>query len=217
MREENQVYLFFLPNRILSYLKIAILKNKILFFAQKSLLLCVCKRKKMTPERICWFAARTRKGQELAVRDRLCELGVEHFIPTRRVMRERRGKRKEVEAPLIPNLVFLRTVKSHACTLANAGLPIFYIIDRNTHTLLEVPQKQMEDFMLIMDLSPESLCLTEIPLRLGGKVSVIKGELAGVEGELLSLPTRTYVVVQVGNGLLSAKVRIPKSYLVALP
>ena len=48
-------------------------------------------------------------------------------------------------------------------------------------------------------------------------MQVVKGEFAGVEGELLSLPTRTYVVVQIGGGLLAAKVRIPKSYLVALP
>ena len=171
----------------------------------------------MAQERFCWFAARTRKGQELVVRDRLRELGVEHFIPVKRSVRQRGKRRREVEAPIIPNLVFLYTIKSHAYTLANGGLLLYYIIDRNTHTLLEVPQKQMEDFMLVMDLSPESLCLTELPLRLGGKVCVVKGELAGIEGELLSLPSRTYVVVQVGNGLLTAKVRIPKSYLVALP
>lgn len=171
----------------------------------------------MAEERECWFVARTRKGHELSVRDRLRELGEEHFIPSKRTLRVRGNRRKEVEAPLIPNLVFLRATKSHACELANGGLlPIFYIIDRNTRTLLQVPQKQMEDFMQVLDLSPDSLCLSELPLRLGGKVRILKGDLAGVEGELLSLPTRTYVVVQVG-GLLAAKVQIPKSYLVAIP
>lgn len=171
----------------------------------------------MSEERECWFAARTRKGHELSVRDRLRELGEEHFIPTKQTMRIRGNRRKEVEVPLIPNLIFLRATKTHACELANSGrLPIFYIIDRVTHTLLEIPKKQMEDFMLVLDLSPESLCLSEQPLQLGGKVRILKGDLAGVEGELISLPTRTYVVVQVG-GLLAAKVQIPKSYLVAIP
>lgn len=171
----------------------------------------------MIEERICWFAARTRKGHELSVRDRLQEWGEEHFIPTKRTMRIRGNRRKEVEVPLIPNLIFLRTTKSHACELANGGrLSIFYIIDRNTRTLLQVPEKQMDDFMRVVDLSPDSLCLSELPLALGGRVQVVKGEFAGVEGELLSLPTRTYVVVQIGGGLLAAKVRIPKSYLVAL-
>lgn len=180
--------------------------------------ICALTDKDMAEERVCWFAARTRKGHELSVRDRLRELGEEHFIPTKQILRIRGNRRKEVEVPLIPNLIFIRATKSHACELANSGqLPIFYIIDRNTHTLLQVPQKQMEDFMLVLDLSPDSLCLSEIPLAQGGLVQVVKGEFAGVEGELLSMPTRTYVVVQIGGGLLAAKVRIPKSYLVALP
>lgn len=171
----------------------------------------------MAEERICWFAARTRKGHELSVRDRLREWGEEHFIPTKRTMRIRGNRRKEVELPLIPNLIFLRATKSHACELANCGkLPIFYLIDRITHTLLEIPRKQMEDFMQVLDLNPDSLCLSAIPLQLGGKVRILKGDLAGVEGDLISLPTRTYVVVQVG-GLLAAKVQIPKSYLEAIP
>lgn len=170
----------------------------------------------MKEERICWFAARTRKGHELSVRDRLRDLGVEHFIPTKQALRIRGKQRRMVEAPMIPNLIFLRSTKSYACTLANGGLPVFYVINRMTRTLLEIPDKQMEDFMLVLDWSPDSLCLSEIPLCPGSKVKVVKGELAGVEGELLSKPTRTYVVVRIG-GLLAAKVKVPKSYLVALP
>lgn len=171
----------------------------------------------MVKEQECWFVARTRHGQELSVRERLRELGEEHFIPSQRTLRIRGKRKKEVEVPLIPNLVFLRTTKTHACELANGGrVRLFYVIDRNTHTLMQVPDKQMEDFMKVLDLSPESLCLSEFPLSLGGKVRILKGDFVGVEGELLSLPTRTYVVVQVG-GLLAAKVKIPKSYLVAIP
>lgn len=170
----------------------------------------------MKEEHIAWFAARTRMGHEISVRNRLQELGEEYFIPTKWTLRIRNQKKKEVEVPLVPNLVFIRTTKSRACTLANGGLPIFYLIDHNTHTLLEVPSKQMEDFMRVLDWSPDSLCLSEIPLQVGQKVQIQKGELAGVEGTLLSLPTRTYVLVQLA-GLLTAKVQVPKNYLVVLP
>lgn len=170
----------------------------------------------MEKERICWFAARTRMGHELSVRNRLLELKEEHFIPTKKTMRMRNKRRKEVEVPIVPNLVFIRTTKSRACTLANGGLPIFYLIDHNTHTLLEIPSKQMDDFMRVLDWSPDSLCLSDVPLQVGQRVQIQKGELAGVEGTLLSLPTRTYVLVQLA-GLLTAKVQVPKSYLVALP
>ena len=55
-----------------------------------------------------WYAARTRYGQELKVRDRLVREGVEHFIPT--VPAE--GPRKEKAA--INNLVFLKATKAEA-------------------------------------------------------------------------------------------------------
>lgn len=166
----------------------------------------------MTSERVCWFVARTRRGQELSLRKRMGELGVECFIPTVYAFRERRGRRVRVEVPLIPNLVFLKATKDEACALANGrGLPLFYIIDHQTHTLLEVPLKQMEDFRRAVEADPDSLS-TEIPLTLGGKVRIIAGELAGVEGEILSLPAGSFVVVSVGH-ILCAKVSIPRDML----
>ena len=100
---------------------------------------------KTYPQEACWFAARTRYGQELGIRDRLEKAGVEHFIPTVRV-RKSRGKGL-TERPAVTNLVFLRATKAEACALANEkGLPVRYIIDCATRTLLVVPDKQMEDF-----------------------------------------------------------------------
>ena len=34
------------------------------------------------PDQTCWFAAHTRCGAELGVRERLGRLGTEHFLPT---------------------------------------------------------------------------------------------------------------------------------------
>lgn len=70
----------------------------------------------------------------------------------------------------------------------------------------------MDDFIRVMDLDPDALCEDDVQFIPGGRVRVIKGDLAGVEGEVLSLPNRTYVFVSIGH-LLRAKVQIPKSYL----
>jgi len=160
-----------------------------------------------------WFVARTRWCQELKVRESLIETGVECFIPTRETYRERRGRKVRTEVPVIRNLVFVRTTKSIALALVNGkGLPMSYIIDHCTRTLLEVPAKQMEDFMRVMDLNPDALCEENEAITPGSRVRVVKGDLAGVEGEVISLPTRTYVMVSIGS-LLHAKVQIPKAYL----
>ena len=154
-----------------------------------------------------WYAARTRYGQELKVRDRLVREGVEHFIPT--VPAE--GPRKEKAA--INNLVFLKATKAEALDLANTGvIPVKYIIDCATRTLLVVPEKQMEDFRRVLDLSLDEGGLMEQPLSLGDRVKVVKGPLKGVEGRVIEFQGRYYVVVSLLDSLF-AKARVPKSWL----
>jgi transcription antitermination factor NusG len=154
-----------------------------------------------------WFAARTRYGQELKVRDRLEARGVEHFIPT--VPSD--GPRKEKAA--VSNLVFLKASKPEALELANTGvIPVKYIVDCATRTLLVVPDKQMEDFRRVMDLSLEEGGLMDRPLALGDRVRVTKGPLRGVEGHVIEFHGRLYVVVSLLDCLF-AKARVPRSWI----
>ena len=159
------------------------------------------------PARSYWYVARTRFGQELKVRDRLVREGVEHFIPTVPVD----GPRKEKAA--VSNLVFLRTTKQEALDLANMGvIPVKYIVDCATRTLLVVPDKQMEDFRRVLDLSLEEGGLMDRPLALGDRVKVVKGPLKGVEGHVIEFQGRYYVVVSLLDSLF-ARARVPRSWI----
>ena len=141
-----------------------------------------------------WYAARTRYGQERKIHDRLDREGVEHFIP-------------------VNNLVFLRTTKANALEMTNfRGLPVRYIIDCATRTLLVVPDKQMEDFRRVLDLGIEEGGLVDKPLALGDRVRVTKGPLKGVEGHVIEFQGRLYVVVGLLDSIF-AKARIPRSWI----
>lgn len=168
----------------------------------------------MVDNQRCWFVARTRKDQELKVRERLKELDdeldVEFFLPTQTVIRQLKYRRKQVEVPVIRNLVFIRATKDIACALANEyGVRIFYVQDLTTHKMMVVPDKQMDDFMLVMDHGPEDISYEEIPFCVGEKVQIIKGKLCGVEGELVSKANRNYVVVRL-HQLVSVTARVLK-------
>ena len=155
----------------------------------------------------CWFAARTRCGQELKVRDRLAAEGVEHFVPTV----PSNGPRKEKAA--VNGLVFLRATKAEALELANGkALPVKYIVDCATRTLLVVPDKQLEDFRRVLDLGLTEGGLVDRPLALGDRVRVTKGPLRGVEGRVLEFHGKLYVVVGLLDCLF-AKARVPRSWL----
>lgn len=84
--------------------------------------------------------------------------------------------------------------------------------DLSTHSMLVVPDKQMEDFMFVMNLNPDGVCFDNEPLAIGKKVTVIKGEFSGVEGEIATEANKTYVIIRI-TGVLVASIKVPKSYL----
>ncbi len=162
-------------------------------------------------EKICWFAARTRCGAELGVRQRLHGLSIDNFLPTE--LRSRTRGHAKYEKPIIPGIIFVHTTKFQACALANEmGVPVRYMTDPVTRSLLVVPDKQMEDFRRVLDLSITEGGLVDCPLALGDRVRVIKGALAGVEGHVIDFRGKTYVVVDL-LGCIFASVSVPRAWL----
>lgn len=160
-----------------------------------------------------WFVARTRRGQELFVRDRLEEHGITYFVPVVNTLRMSRGRKVKVTVPLIPNMVFLRATKNDACALANGyGLPIFYIIDHINGGMLAVPDSQMDDFIRVITEEPDQVLVEYFNPQPGQMVRIVSGRLQGVQGQILYVEQGTYVVVSVGQ-LLSARVKVAKNCL----
>ena len=147
-----------------------------------------------------WFALITRWGQWKKIPERLKELGVGCYIP-----------------PSYNTLVFLHTGKARALNIVNAGeVKGHFLIDHQTHTLLEVPDTQMQSFIRVTTEFPGTICSPEVPIQKGARVRVIRGSLKGVEGEVVESPSgTTYLVVRILS-LLSAKVSIPREDLSVL-
>lgn len=171
----------------------------------------------MSEKQQYWFAARVRDKQEFAIRDYLeklkSEFDLDYFLPTHYVIRQLRSCRKSVEVPVIRNLIFIRATKQTACDIPNKyGVQVFYMKDFLTRSMLVVPDKQMEDFMLVMDLDPNGVSFEEESIKVGDKVRVMKGDFCGIEGELAYKANKTYVVLRL-TGILSASIKVAKSYL----
>lgn len=166
-----------------------------------------------------WFAARTRDKQEFAIRNSLEKLKTEEnldidcYLPTRSVITQLKYRRKRSEVPVIRNLIFVHATKQMACDVSNIyGVQLFYMKDLFSHAMLVVPDKQMEDFMFVMDLNPDGVSFDNEPLVIGHKVKVVKGDFCGIEGEVATEANKTYVIIRI-KGILSASVKVPKSYL----
>lgn len=157
-----------------------------------------------------WFVARTRHGAEIGVRDRLAFFGVEHFVPT---VKTRGWRGRTVEKPVINCLIFIRATQPDALALIHErGLKADYLFDHATRHLMVVPDKAMEDFRRVMDLSTEEGGLMDRPLEQGARVRVAKGPLQGVEGRILELQGKHYVVVSLLDSLF-ARASVPRAWL----
>lgn len=164
----------------------------------------------MDPAASSWYVARTRHGAEIGVRNRLSALGVENFVPTRR---RKASRGRTAEEALLTCLVFLKATRSQALDLIHfQGVKADYMFDCATHRMMVVPDKQMEDFMRVFELSPTEGGLIDKPLSVGERVRVTRGVLKGVEGYVLELQGKIYVVVSLLDSIF-ARARVPRAWL----
>ena len=75
-----------------------------------------------------------------------------------------------------------------------------------------VADKCMDDFRRVLEASIEEGGLVDKPLSVGEKVRVTEGVLKGVEGYLLEIQGRFYVVVGLLNCLFT-RARVPRAWL----
>ena len=86
---------------------------------------------------------------------------------------------------------------------------------RGEHTPAIIPNKQMQQFMFMVDYSEETIEMYNSPLESGQAIKVIKGPLAGLEGELLEIEGKSKVMVRL-DLLGCAGVDMPVGYVEAI-
>jgi transcription antitermination factor NusG len=161
-----------------------------------------------------WFAAKVQNHTERKIKKWLTENEIEHFIPFHFVVIERNGRRFKKEKPWISGLIFIRTNEKTALQIQkNSIIRLFFIKNRETWKLQIIPDKQMQDFMFMLDFSESTIRIDNANLKQGDRVRVVKGCFAGIEGELIRIKGHKRVVVRL-EGLFSlATTYIPPDFL----
>jgi transcription antitermination factor NusG len=163
---------------------------------------------------INWYAARVKYRTEKKIKVFLEEKAIEHFIPFRRVVMEYKGKKIQKEKPEVPCLVFVRTDYRTALSIpSESGFSLTYIKNMETKKVQVIPDKQMEDFMFLLDFSESTFRMENSSLRRGDKVRVIKGPFSGIEGELVRIKGHKRVVVRLEGIFSLVTTYIPGDYL----
>ena len=156
-----------------------------------------------------WFPMRVTYQREMKVKAELDRLEIENFIPmTYRFTESRNDGATELRKELVPainNLIFVHSTKERISELkvSNELLePLRYMIDQTAgeaHTIMTVPDKQMENFMRVASVTDDSVMFldeTTIVGKEGKRVEIMGGPFEGVTGVIRRVKRCKRVVVE---------------------
>jgi transcription antitermination factor NusG len=124
--------------------------------------------------------------REMKVKAEMDALGVQAFVPMRRIMQ--RGHRlKNTLEPAIHNLIFIHATEGKMQAMKKSRPELQYMM-RQMNGKMEkiiVPNRQMEDFMKVCTESNdfiEIVSADQIQYKPGQEVLVVSGPLQGIRG-----------------------------------
>lgn len=163
-----------------------------------------------------WYVFRAHQCNILKIKNILEQRGIVHFIPfqhVRNIPCKEGKKKKESERPLVLDYVFVWT-SPDKFDCSSFPCNIYFRYDSFTNKPMIIPERQMKDFMFLHDFSEHAMLLSNDNLKRGDRVRILKGQFAGIEGELIRIKGHKRVVVRL-EGLFSLAVDtyIPKSFL----
>ena len=144
-----------------------------------------------------WLAAYVKMHHEKRVRDRLTETGIENFLPVQEEVRQWSDRKKKTERVLVPMMIFVRVDTEEQRTVITHPSILRYLTLRGEHTPTAIPAEQMERFRFMLDHSDSAVNFSAGDLQPGEKVRVVKGSLAGLEGELVTLEGKSRIAIRI--------------------
>ena len=143
-----------------------------------------------------WYVALVRMHHEKKVAERLDKIGIENFVPVQQEVHQWSDRRKIVDRVLLPMMIFVHVDLQEQKEVLTLSSISRYMVLRGESTPAVIPDQQMLRFKFMLDYSDETISMSTSPLAPGEKIRVIKGPLAGLEGELVHVNGKSKVAVR---------------------
>ncbi len=159
-----------------------------------------------------WYVLYVRHNTEIKVESHLKNEEYTCYLPIHTVYREYKGKRISIDRPLISGLVFVYIHADEIPVIEQFPNVYRFFRHRETNAPVVIPDKQMADFRFMTDLSGEQIQVIAETIPAGTLVTIVKGSMQGIQGELVKYNKHYCIVVRL-NELGCALVNIPISYI----
>lgn len=159
-----------------------------------------------------WLVAYVQSNREKRVFERLTTLGIESFLPLQEEIHQWSDRRKKVQRLIIPMCIFVRVTYSERLRVLQLPSVNRFMVLRGESTPAMIPESQMERFKFMLDYSEQAVEICNEYLQPGERIKVIKGSLAGLEGELVTVGGKSKVAVRI-DILGTALVEVPAGFV----
>ena len=152
-----------------------------------------------------WLVAYVQSCLEKKTAQRLAAMGIECYLPVQSEIRQWSDRRKRVDCLVIPMMIFVHVTPQERPLPLSLQAVSRYMVLRGESTPAVIPDEQMDRFRFMLDYSPEAVEMCSAPLAPGDAVKVIKGPLAGLEGELITVNGKSKVAVRLPIGFVEKR------------
>lgn len=115
------------------------------------------------------------------------------------------GRRAIVDKVVIPSLVFIKCTEKERREIVSLPFINRFMTDRAAASgqyrrLAVIPQRQIDTLRFMLGQSNIPISFTESPFKVSDRVKVIRGDLKGIEGEVIQAADgRSEVVVRIAH------------------
>lgn len=157
-----------------------------------------------------WYAVYVKSRSEKKVAAELIALGIDHYLPLQKVLKQWSDRKKWVEEPLFRSYIFVKINQTDYYIVLNVTGAVKYISFEGK--AVAVPEQQIEAIRYFLDEKDPEV-MEDLHWEKGQKVEVISGSLTGLKGELIEVKGKNKVSVEIEAVAKTILLRIPKSKL----
>lgn len=146
-------------------------------------------------EKSYWFVAIVNHNAEKSAAEKLEKLKINHYLPTQTEIRVwKNGRKSKVDRVVIPSTIFIYCTEQQRKEIV--GLPFInrFMTNKAGITKSEyhkplaiIPDRQIQQLKFMLCQSDMPVTVSAKSLNRGDLVRIVRGNLAGLEGEVMDL------------------------------
>jgi len=157
-----------------------------------------------------WYAVYTAPRAEKKVSDRFREAAIEHYLPLKKVRRRWSDRIKDVVVPVVNGYIFVYIQPTQFREILQVYGAISFVREQGVPAA--IPDEQIKQLRFMVDYSDEDIEICVEDFIPGELVTVNRGPLVGLTGELVNIKGKHKVLIRLDK-FGCALTTIPLSFL----